>query len=75
MGLCGLQIVFFWHSFVPTYQVSPILVLSTLGSSHWHMSGDIEGCFLGMLEPGVFSGLVGSCVFSPFYRFGITAWN
>ena len=24
---------------------------------------------------GVFLGLVGSCAFSPFYRFGIMTWN
>ena len=46
-------------SYVPIYQVSLVLDLSTLGSSRRHMSGDVEGCFLGILEPGVFPGLVG----------------
>ena len=68
---------FFGRLFLPTFQVSPVLVPSKLGSSRRHMFSDVnvEGCFLGMLELGVFPGLVGSYAFSPFYQFGITAWN
>ena len=60
-----------------------------LDSSCRLVSGDrnVGGCFLDMLElmggrgegggggGGGFSSLVGSCVFSPFYQFGITPWK
>ena len=77
VGLFVLQIVFFRRSFFPTFQVSPIFVSGTLDSSCRHMLGDVnvEGCFLGMLDLGVFPWFGGSCVFSPFYQFDITAWN
>ena len=42
-----------------TYHVSPVLVPSTLGSSCRHMSSDVEGCFLSMLELGFFFWLGG----------------
>ena len=35
----------------------------------------IEGKEGGGGGGGVFPGLVGSCAFSPFYQFGIMAWN
>ena len=63
--------------------MSLVFVLGTLDSSWRHVSGDriVGQCFLG--HAGTrgggggrgFPGLVGSCVFSPFYQFGIMAWN
>ena len=52
--------------------------MGTLDSNCWHVSGNkiVGGCFHDTLEVGViFPGLVGSCAFSPFYQFGIMAWN
>ena len=55
-GVACFENSLFGRSFFPTFQVSPVFVLSTLDSSHRHMSGDVnvEGCSLGMLELGVF---------------------
>ena len=65
------------------FQVSLVFVFGTLDSSCRHVSGDriVGECFQDTLElgrgggGGHFSGLVGSCAFSPFYQFGIMEWN
>ena len=60
------------------FQVSLVVVPSTLDSSCRHISGDknVGGCFLDTLELwGFLPGMVVSCAFSPFYQFGIMAWN
>ena len=46
----------FRRSFFPTFQVSPVFVSGTLDSSCRHVSDDVNvrGCFLGVLELGVF---------------------
>ena len=56
MGLHVLKIVFSGIHFFLTFQVSPVFVPGTLDSSCRHVSNDlnIEGCFLSMLELGVF---------------------
>ena len=55
-----------------------VFVLGMLDSNCWHVSSDriLGRCFQDTLELGGgvgwgFLGLVGSCVFSPFYQFGI----
>ena len=58
--------------------MSLFFVPSMLDSSCRHIFGDknVGGCFLDTLELGGFlPGMVVSYAFSPFYQFGIMAWN
>ena len=68
----------FRHLSSPTFQVSLVFIPGTLDSSCRHVSRDtnVGECFFDTLGMGgFFLGLVGSCAFSPFYQFGIMAWN
>ena len=70
---------FFGPSFFPTFQVSPVFVLSTLYSSPRHMFGDanVEGCSLGIGARGFSMAWwvrVRSCPFTSFVlRYGTDA--
>ena len=46
----------FKYSFFLSFQVSPVFILGTLDFNFRHMSGDVNvgGCFLGMLDLGIF---------------------
>ena len=60
------------------FQAILVFVPGTLDSNCRHIFGDrnVGGCFLDTLEMvGFLPGLVVSCAFSPFYQFGIMAWN
>ena len=60
------------------FQVNLVFVPGTLDSNCQHIfdNKNIGGCFLDTLELGGFlPGLIVSCAFSPFYQFGIMAWN